>query len=49
MKQYQRLGMELCLKRVESGLHQRTLSLLLGGVTQFRKCSIPDCVEMPGK
>jgi len=34
MQQYQRLGMQLRLKRVESGLHQRTLGLLLGGATQ---------------
>jgi transcriptional regulator with XRE-family HTH domain len=34
MKEYQRLGMQLRLKRVESGLHQKTLGILLGGATQ---------------
>jgi len=34
MQRYQRLGMQLRLKRVESGLHQQTLGLLLGGATQ---------------
>ncbi len=34
MPQYQKLGMQLRLKRVESGLHQKTLSILLGGATQ---------------
>jgi hypothetical protein len=34
MKRYQRLGMQLRLKRVESGLHQKTLGALLGGATQ---------------
>ena len=34
MQRYHRLGMRLRLKRVESGLHQKTLGLLLGGATQ---------------
>lgn len=34
MKRYQTLGMQLRLKRVESGLHQKTLGILLGGATQ---------------
>jgi transcriptional regulator with XRE-family HTH domain len=34
MQRYQRLGMQLYLKRVESGLHQKTLGILLGGATQ---------------
>jgi len=34
MLQYQRLGMQLRLKRVEAGLHQKTLGNLLGGATQ---------------
>jgi transcriptional regulator with XRE-family HTH domain len=34
MQGYQRLGMQLRLKRVESGLHQKTLGILLGRATQ---------------
>ena len=34
MQRNQRLGMKLRLKRVESGLHQKTLGILLGGATQ---------------
>jgi len=34
MQGYHRLGMQLRLKRTESGLRQETLGLLLGGVTQ---------------
>jgi transcriptional regulator with XRE-family HTH domain len=34
MKRYQELGMQLRLKRVESGLHQKTLGILLGEATQ---------------
>ncbi len=34
MQRYQRLGMQLRLKRVESGLHQKTLGILIGGATQ---------------
>lgn len=34
MLQYQNVGMQLRLKRVESGLHQKTLGILLGGATQ---------------
>jgi hypothetical protein len=34
MQRYQTLGMQLRLKRVESGLHQKTLGVLLGGATQ---------------
>jgi transcriptional regulator with XRE-family HTH domain len=34
MKGYQGLGIQLRLKRVEAGLHQKTLALLLGGATQ---------------
>jgi len=34
MQRYQRLGMQLRLKRVESGLHQKTLGILLGGARQ---------------
>ena len=34
MQRYQRLGMQLRLKRVESGLHQKTLGKLLGGASQ---------------
>ena len=34
MQQYQMLGMRLRLKRVEAGLHQKTLGILLGGATQ---------------
>lgn len=34
MQQYQKLGMQLKLKRVESGLHKKTLGILLGGATQ---------------
>jgi transcriptional regulator with XRE-family HTH domain len=34
MQRYQKLGMQLRLKRAESGLHQKTLGLLLGGATQ---------------
>ena len=34
MQRYQRLGMQLRLKRVESGLHQKALGILLGGATQ---------------
>ena len=34
MQRYHRLGMQLRLKRVESGLHQKTLGILLGGATQ---------------
>ena len=34
MQRYHRLGMQLRLKRVESGLHQKTLGMLLGGATQ---------------
>jgi len=34
MQRYQRLGMQLRLKRVESGLYQKTLGILLGGATQ---------------
>ena len=34
MQRYQTLGMQLRLKRVESGLHQKTLVILLGGATQ---------------
>lgn len=34
MQRYQTLGMQLQLKRVEGGLHQKTLGILLGGATQ---------------
>jgi transcriptional regulator with XRE-family HTH domain len=34
MQQYHCLGLKLKLKRVEAGLHQRTLGMLLGGATQ---------------
>jgi len=34
MQRYQRLRMQLRLKRVEAGLHQKTLGTLLGGATQ---------------
>jgi len=34
MQGYHKLGMQLRLKRVESGLHQKTLGILLGGATQ---------------
>jgi hypothetical protein len=34
MQEYHRLGMHLGLKRVESGLHQKTLGILRGGATQ---------------
>jgi len=34
MQGYRSLGMQLRLKRVESGLHQKTLGMLLGGATQ---------------
>jgi len=34
MQRYQKLGMRLRLKRVESGLHQKTLGILLGEATQ---------------
>ena len=34
MQRYQELGMQLRLKRVEAGLHQKTLGILLGGATQ---------------
>jgi len=34
MQRNQRLGMQVKLKRVESGLHQKTLGVLLGGATQ---------------
>jgi transcriptional regulator with XRE-family HTH domain len=34
MQQHQSLGMQLKLKRVESGLYQKTLGTLLGGATQ---------------
>ena len=33
MQQYQSIGMKLQLKRIESGLHQKTLGLLLGWAT----------------
>jgi transcriptional regulator with XRE-family HTH domain len=34
MQGYRRLGIKLKLKRVEAGLHQKTLGMLLGGATQ---------------
>ena len=34
MRRYHGPGMQLRLKRVESGLHQKTLGTLLGGATQ---------------
>jgi len=34
MQGYQRFGMQLQPKGVESGLHQKTLSVLLGGARQ---------------
>jgi transcriptional regulator with XRE-family HTH domain len=34
MQRYHTIGMQLRLKRVESGLHQKTLGILLGGATQ---------------
>ena len=34
MHRYQSLGMQLRLKRVEAGLHQKTLGILFGGATQ---------------
>jgi transcriptional regulator with XRE-family HTH domain len=34
MQRYPTLGMQLRLKRVETGLHQKTLGILLGGATQ---------------
>ena len=34
MQRYHTLGMQIRLKRVESGLHQKTLGILLGGATQ---------------
>ncbi len=34
MHRYQRLGMQLRLKRVEVGLHQKALGVILGGATQ---------------
>ncbi len=34
MQEYHRLGMQLRLKRVEAGLHQKTLGTFLGGATQ---------------
>ena len=34
MQRYQGFGMQLRLKRVDSGLHQKTLGALLGGATQ---------------
>ncbi len=34
MLQYQKLGMQLKLRRLEAGIHQKTLGLMLGGATQ---------------
>ena len=34
MQQYHSIGLKLKLKRVEAGLHQKTLGMLLGGATQ---------------
>ena len=34
MQGYHSVGMQLRLKRVEGGLHQKTLGILLGGATQ---------------
>ena len=34
MLQYQKLGMQLKLRRVEAGIHQKALGLMLGGATQ---------------
>ncbi len=34
MQGYHTLGMRIRLKRVESGLHQKSLGILLGGATQ---------------
>ena len=48
MQGYQSIGMQIRLRRVEAGLHQKTLGTLLGGATQALVSWWESGLYMPG-